>query len=456
MQNKREYKCKAYVFHGLPPEQIANWLALLIHRERDCVMNAEIISVGTELLLGDVVNTDAAIVARALTTIGINLWHTSTVGDNEERLEQALEQALERSDLVITTGGLGPTDDDLTKETIARMAGKPLVQHEESLQRLEAHFAGHSISENQYKQVMLPKGCYVLQNDRGTAPGCVCTTPQGKRIAMLPGPPSELEPMLHRYLIPYLQQDSTTVIHSHNIRVFGKGEGAVAQEIASFTQGSNPTAATYAADGEMFIRVTAKAESQEQAKKLCAPVVEEICQILGDVVYGVDIANLEECVVQALQAKQMTLATAESCTGGLVAKRLTDISGSSAVFEMGAVTYSNRIKSLLIGVPEEMLKKYGAVSEPVARAMAEGVRAKAGSSLGVGITGIAGPGGGSQEKPVGLVYLALSDGQQTWVRKMPGGGRIRTREYYRCRAASTALDMVRRYLHGLPVNPEES
>ena len=189
---------------------------------------------------------------------------------------------------------------------------------------------------------------------------------------------------------------------------------------------------------------------------MCAPVVEEICQILGDVVYGVDIANLEECVVQALQAKQMTLATAESCTGGLVAKRLTDISGSSAVFEMGAVTYSNRIKSLLIGVPEEMLKKYGAVSEPVARAMAEGVRAKAGSSLGVGITGIAGPGGGSQEKPVGLVYLALSDGQQTWVRKMPGGGRIRTREYYRCRAASTALDMVRRYLHGLPVNPEES
>ncbi|MCI9577020.1 MAG: competence/damage-inducible protein A [Clostridiales bacterium] len=418
-------------------------------------MNAEIISVGTELLLGDVVNTDATIVARALTTIGVNLRYTGTVGDNGERLEQALEQALERSDLVITTGGLGPTEDDLTKETIAKIGGKPLVQHEESLQRLEAYFAGRSMSENQYKQVMLPQDCYVLQNDCGTAPGCVCTTPNGKRIAMLPGPPSELEPMLQHYLIPYLQQDSTTVIHSHNIRVFGKGEGAVAQEIAPFTQGSNPTVATYAAEGEMFVRVTAKAESPEEAQKLCAPVVEQICEILGDVVYGVDVENLEECVIQALQQKQMTLATAESCTGGLVAKRLTDIAGSSAVFEMGAVTYSNRIKSLLIGVSEELLKEYGAVSEQVARAMAEGVRAKAGSSLGVGITGIAGPSGGSEEKPVGLVYLALSDGQQTWVRKMPGGGMVRTREYYRCRAASTALDMVRRYLHGLSVNPEE-
>lgn len=417
-------------------------------------ISAEIISVGTELLLGDVVNTDATAVARALTTIGVNLLYTGTVGDNPERLEQALQQALTRSDLVITTGGLGPTEDDLTKEMVARLAGKPLVEHEESRRRIEAHFAGKPISENQYKQAMLPQGCHVLQNDRGTAPGCVCTTAQGKRIAMLPGPPSELEPMLHQYLIPYLQQDSATVIHSENIHVFGKGEGAVAQEIADFTQGSNPTAATYAAEGEMYVRVTAKAASREQAQALCAPVVQEICARLGDVVYGVDAGSLEQCVVQALSEQGKTLATAESCTGGLLAKRLTDISGASQVFELGAVTYSNRIKSLLIDVPEDMLAEHGAVSEPVARAMAEGVRAKAGSSLGVGITGIAGPGGGSPEKPVGLVYLALSDGKQTWVRKMPGGGSVRPRDYYRTRAASTALDMVRRYLKRLPVNPE--
>lgn len=416
-------------------------------------MNAEIISVGTELLLGDVVNTDTTIVARALTTIGVNLLHTVTVGDNPGRLQEALERALSRCDLVITTGGLGPTDDDLTKETIAKTADQPLIEYPEIRKRIEEYFTGRAISDNQYKQAMLPKECHILQNDHGTAPGCVCTTPQGKQIAMLPGPPSELEPMLHSYLIPYLQSTQSERIHSHKIRVFGKGEGAVAKEIDAFTQNANPSAATYASEGEMYVRVTAKAESEEQAESLCRPVVEQICECLGDFVYGVDVDSLEQCVVDALRSQNRTIATAESCTGGLLAKRLTDIPGSSAVFEMGAVTYSNRIKSLLIEVPEEMLAKYGAVSEPVVRAMAQGVRAKAGSDLGVGITGIAGPDGGSEEKPVGLVYLALSDGKQTWVRKMSGGGMVRSREYYRWRAASTALDMVRRYLHGLPVNP---
>lgn len=417
-------------------------------------MNAEIISVGTELLLGDVVNTDTTIVARALTTIGINLLHTVTVGDNPERLEQALQLSLSRSDLVITTGGLGPTEDDLTKETIAKTAGQPLVEYPKIRRQIEDYFAGRDISENQYKQAMLPKECHILQNDHGTAPGCVCTTPQGKQIAMLPGPPSELEPMLHNFLIPYLQRGDTEHIQSHKIRVFGKGEGAVAKEIDTFTQNANPSAATYASEGEMYVRVTAKAPSQEEAEVLCQPVVEQICQLLGDFVYGVDTDSLEQCVVEKLREQHRTLATAESCTGGLLAKRLTDIPGSSEVFEMGAVTYSNRIKSLLIDVPEEMLREYGAVSEPVARAMAEGVRKRAGSDLGVGITGVAGPDGGSAEKPVGLVYLALSDDKQTWVRKMPGGGKIRSRSYYRWRAASTVLDMVRRYLNDLPVNPE--
>lgn len=416
-------------------------------------MNAEIISVGTELLLGDVVNTDTAIVARALTTIGVNLLHTVTVGDNPERLQQALELALSRSDLVITTGGLGPTNDDLTKETIAKAAGQPLEESPEIRAHIEKYFTGRAISENQYKQALLPRECEILPNDHGTAPGCVCTTPQGKQIAMLPGPPSELEPMLQNYLIPYLQRGRTERIQSHKIRVFGRGEGDVAQQIHAFTETPNPSAATYASEGEMYVRVTAKAASQEEAETLCQPVVQQICDCLGDFVYGVDVDNLEQCVVNALREQHRTIATAESCTGGLLAKRLTDVPGSSEVFEMGAVTYSNRIKSLLLDVPEDILAQYGAVSEPVARAMAEGVRKQAGSDLGVGITGIAGPDGGSAEKPVGLVYLALSDGKQTWVWKMPGGGMVRTRNYYRVRAASTILDMVRRYLSGLPVNP---
>ena len=213
-------------------------------------MKAEIISVGTELLLGDVVNTDTTIVAKALANIGVSMQYACTVGDNPQRLEQALRESLSRCDLVITTGGLGPTEDDLTKETIAKVAGKSLVEDESSLQRIVSYFRGRTCSENQYKQAFLPEGCVVLPNNEGTAPGCVCTTPAGKRIAMLPGPPSELRPMLETYLIPYLRGDDKTVILSRNIHVFGKGEGAVAQEIAAYVNGENPTVATYAKSSE--------------------------------------------------------------------------------------------------------------------------------------------------------------------------------------------------------------
>ena len=414
-------------------------------------MNAEIVSVGTELLLGDVVNSDTAIVAKALTTIGVSMLHACTVGDNPGRLEQTLRESLSRCDLVITTGGLGPTEDDLTKETIAKVAGKQLVEDKGSRQRIEEYFKGRQCSENQYKQAMLPEGCYVLPNDTGTAPGCVCTTAEGKRIAMLPGPPSELKPMLERYLIPYLRGEDTTVIYSRNVRVFGKGEGLVASEIGDIVNGENPTAATYAGNGEMYVRVTAKAESQSAAEDLCRPVIERICDIVGDCVYTTEYGSLEETVLHLLLGQGKTLATAESCTGGLVAKRITDLPGSSSVFEMGAVTYSNRIKTLLIDVPADMLEHHGAVSEPVAKAMAEGVRRRAGSDLGIGITGVAGPGGGTEEKPVGLVYVSLSDGATTWVKRLEPSPVARTRQFYRNRAASTALDMVRRYLTNLPV-----
>ena len=414
-------------------------------------MKAEIISVGTELLLGDVVNTDTTIVAKALANIGVSMQYACTVGDNPQRLEQALRESLSRCDLVITTGGLGPTEDDLTKETIAKVAGKSLVEDESSLQRIVSYFRGRTCSENQYKQAFLPEGCVVLPNNEGTAPGCVCTTPAGKRIAMLPGPPSELRPMLETYLIPYLRGDDKTVILSRNIHVFGKGEGAVAQEIAAYVNGENPTVATYAKDGEIYVRVTAKADTIQQAEQLCQPMVDRLCEIIGEDVYTTEYDSLEETVLHLLQEQGKTIATAESCTGGLIAKRITDLPGSSAVFEMGAVTYSNRIKTLLIDVPEELLNTYGAVSEQVARAMAEGVQRRSGSHLGIGVTGIAGPDGGSKEKPVGLVYVSLSDGTQTWVKRLEPFSVPRHRSFYRWRAASEALNMARRYLTGLSV-----
>ncbi len=412
-------------------------------------MKAEIISVGTELLLGQTVNTDATIVAQALSELGIDLLYAATVGDNEERLRQALEQALERSDLVITTGGLGPTKDDLTKETIAAVAGVPLLEDAGARARIEAYFKGRYCGGNQLKQALLPQGCTVLPNDVGTAPGCVVET-DGKYIIMFPGPPSELKPMLERYAVPFLQNVEQATIYSDNIYVFGKGEGAVAELLADYLEGGNPTAATYAKDGEMFVRVTAKAKTLEQAKAMCAPVTKEMVAILGDVVYGVNTDSLEHTVVQMLQKCGETVATAESCTGGLLSKRLTDVAGASAVFECGMCTYANRIKRQLIGVPEELLAQYGAVSEQVARAMAQGVRNTTGSTYGIGITGIAGPDGGSEEKPVGLIYIGLTDGTQTWVKQLgEGAAPKRTREYYRITAASTALNMLRRYLQGL-------
>lgn len=412
-------------------------------------MNAEIISVGTELLLGHTINTDAAYVARELSAIGVNLLFSGTVGDNPQRLKDALTAALARSDIVITTGGLGPTGDDLTKETIAETAGKKLVLHQESMDRIFSYFKGRVLGETQQKQAMLPEGCTVFPNDCGTAPGCGFHTEAGKLVLMLPGPPSELIPMLKNYAVPFLTKGGSAVIASHMVHVFGLGEGNVAEMITDLTECPNPTAATYAKDGEMFVRVTARAESEAAAQAMCEPVVEELKKRLGDYIYGIDKENLEEVVVTELGKRGLHLACAESCTGGLLSSRITDIPGASAVFHMGAVTYANEIKTMLLGVPEETLRQYGAVSEQTARAMAEGVRKASGSELGVAITGIAGPDGGTAEKPVGLVYLALCDGKQTYVRKMPGGNARKGRSYLRFLAASNALDMVRRWLFGL-------
>lgn len=413
-------------------------------------MNAEIISVGTELLLGHTINTDASFVARELSPVGINLLYACTVGDNPERLKTAIDTALRRSDILITTGGLGPTGDDLTKETVAAAAGKKLVMHRESMEHIERYFQGRTLGETQKKQAMLPEGCTVFPNDVGTAPGCGFRTQNGKLVAMLPGPPSELIPMLKHYAVPFLLQGSeNAAIVSRIVRVFGLGEGYVAEQIADLCGRANPTCATYAKDGEMFVRVTARAETAEKAEAMCLPVVEDLKGRLGDFCYGIDVESLEDAVVRLLTEKRLTVATAESCTGGLLAKRITDIPGSSAVFHMGVVTYANEIKTKLLGVPEEILKQYGAVSPQTARRMAVGVRERSGSDFGIGITGIAGPGGGTPEKPVGLVYLALSDGKDVWVREMRRSARGKGRGYLRFLAASNALDMVRRRVLGL-------
>lgn len=429
-------------------------------RETDAIFKkeirtAEIIAVGTELLLGHTVNTDAAVVARALNELGISVLYSSVVGDNPSRMQEVFCQAYGRSDLVVMTGGLGPTEDDRTKETAASCAGRSLVLHEESRRRIQEYFRGRECGETQFRQAMLPEGCRVMPNDFGTAPGCIFETRQGGLVMMFPGPPRELVPMLERYGVPFLRERTEGVIVSRMVHAFGMGEGAAAERIRDLTESANPTAATYAKENEMFVRITARAESREAADALCRPMEEEVCRRLGDTVYtvngdGSSESCLEETVVRLLKRAGMLLSTAESCTGGLLAKRITDIPGSSGVFHMGFVTYSNEAKEKLLGVPSEQLEAYGAVSSQVARAMAEGVQKICGTGLGVGITGIAGPDGGTPEKPVGLVYVSLCDGNTTWVVRMNPPGRAASREKMRDRAASTALDMIRRRLQGLP------
>ena len=418
-------------------------------------MKAEIISVGTELLLGHTINTDAAHVARELSALGVDLLHVHVVGDNAGRLEAVLREALTRSDLVITTGGLGPTDDDLTKETVARVTGAPLEEDADSLERLKEYFGSRPMGANQRKQAFLPRGAVAFPNAVGTAPGCAVPAGDGKFVLLLPGPPSELLPMLRTGVTPFLQRYAHGAIASFMVRTFGIGEGAAAMRIKDLTDGANPTAATYATEGEMFVRVTAKADDPAAAEALAAPLVAAVRERLGDVVYGVNVAGLESVVLPELIRRGLTLTTAESCTGGLLAKRITDQPGASAVFGTGLVTYANEAKIRLLGVPEDMLRAHGAVSPEVARCMAENARTRYNSDFGLGITGIAGPDGGTPEKPVGLVYIALGAEDGVRLRVMRPQGRSLGRDWTRNRAASHALDLLRRYLFGLPPDLEQ-
>ena len=413
-------------------------------------MNAEILTVGTELLLGDILNSNSQFLSRELAVYGIDTLYQSTVGDNRERLESTLEVALSRCDMVVLTGGLGPTEDDLTRETVAAALQLPLVLHEESERRIEAYFAatGKEYTENNRKQAMLPEGCIVFQNDHGTAPGCAVEK-DGKCVILLPGPPKELLPMFVNSVAPYLQKFSGETIRSHTVGVFGIPEAAIDERLHDLTEGKNPTVAPYAKSGEVLLRVTAKAASAEDADALCAPILEEIRARLGAAVYGVDTGGLTETVVALLKENEKKIATAESCTAGLLSGRLTEVPGVSQVFECGIAAYSPEIKHQVLGVPESVLETQGAVSPETAGAMAVGARRVGGADIGIGITGVAGP-DPSEGKDVGTVYVALADERRVWVKKIFAGHGSEDREQIRNAATLYALDMARRYLEALP------
>lgn len=382
-------------------------------------MNAEIIGIGSELLLGQIANTDAQYLSQQLSFLGINVyWHT-VVGDNQNRILEALRIASERSDIIITTGGLGPTMDDLSKETVAEFLGMELVVHQPSLQRIKDYFhaMNRTMSNNNVKQALFPREAIVLPNDKGTAPGAIIEK-DGKIYIVLPGPPFELEPMFERYVMPYLAEKSQEGIYSRVLRIFGIGESSV-EEITKdlLLQQKNPTIAPLASMGEVTLRITAKAPSREEGEALILPVQEEIKKRLGNSVYGYDDDRMESVVVSLLRSKGCTLAAAESCTGGHISNLITNVSGASDVFVEACVTYSNEAKIARLGVLPETLAAHGAVSSQTAREMAEGIRKSSGADYGIGVTGIAGPGGGSPEKPVGLVYMAISDKNGTEARE---------------------------------------
>ena len=406
-------------------------------------LTCELLAVGTELLLGEIANTDAQMLSQGLSELGISVYHHTVVGDNPQRLKETVEIAKKRADIIITTGGLGPTADDLTKETIAAAFGKKLVLDQPSLERLYSRWSFGTMTKNNERQAWLPEGCTVLVNDWGTAPGCVFEA-EGCTVIMLPGPPRECKAMWEHRARPYLEKMTDGAIVSHFIRLYGIGESAMEDKIAYIMDKAvNPSAAPYANEGECLVRVTAKGETHEEAEELTKPLMDEICHVLKDYVYGIDANSLEEVVVALLKEKKLTIATAESCTGGYISKRLTDIPGASEVFLGGLVTYSNESKINLLGVNAETIEKRGAVSRETAYEMASKVAKKMGADIGVGITGIAGPGGGSEEKPVGLVYAGVCFKGETEVFELPRR-KNSTRERIRLSAASSALDLVRR------------
>ncbi len=406
-------------------------------------MVVEIISVGTEILLGNIVNTNAAYLSEKCAGLGFSCYYQDVVGDNEERLCETIRTALSRADILLLSGGLGPTQDDLTKETAAKVLGKSLKLHEESKAAIREFFEKRGIepTDNNWKQAMVPEGCIVLANPNGTAPGIIMED-NGKHVVLMPGPPNEMIPMFEASVMPYLSKLQSCVIFSQTVKICGVGESKAETMVQDLIDSqSNPTIATYAKTGEVHLRVTARAEDEKAARKLVKPVVKELKGRFGSHVYTTDDeVTLEKSVVDLLLANNLTISTVESCTGGLLAARLINVPGVSEVFKSGYITYSNKAKRRLLGIKKNTLLKYGAVSEEIASQMAKGAAMVSKADVVVSITGIAGPDGGSQEKPVGLVYIGCNVCGRMKVKKCHfSGDRSKVRE----NTVSSALSLMR-------------
>ena len=405
-------------------------------------MKAEIITVGTEILLGDILNTNCRYLSRELAAMGIEMYYQITVGDNEERLLKTLEESLNRSDIVICTGGLGPTEDDITKEVCAKYFGYELELHKPSLDAMIERFKhmNRVPTKNNEKQAYFPKEAYILKNDNGTAPGCIMEK-EGKMIVVLPGPPKEMESMFENYVKPYLSKLTDDVIESEVLRIIGVGESKVENDILDIIDSqTNPTIATYAKGYECTLRITAKAKSVEEAKELIKPMSDEMKRRFGQSLYATGETSIEEVVSKMLVENNLKIAVAESCTGGMVSASLINYPGISSVFMEGCVTYSNEAKMMTLNVKKETLNTVGAVSEQCAKEMSEGVAARHNTNIGLSTTGIAGPEGGNEDKPVGLVYMGITINNKTIVKKYIFNG---NRQQIRSRACKTLLNDLR-------------
>lgn len=383
-------------------------------------MTVELISVGTEILMGNIVNTNAAWLAKECAALGLSCFYQSVVGDNEDRLKEQMKTSLERSDIVILTGGLGPTTDDLTKETAALLMGKKLVTDQHSLERVEAYFQvrGIEMTENNKKQALVPEGARVLDNDNGTAPGLILESGE-KCIILLPGPPNEMKPLFEAQVKPFLKALSPCILYSRTVKLCGIGESKAAAMVQDMidTQ-ENPTIAPYAKTGEVHFRVTAQAQNEKEGKKLVKPVVKELKHRFGQAVFATkEEETLEKALADLLLEKGLTISFAESCTGGMIAGRLVNVPGVSKAFGTGYVTYSNKAKRKLLGVKKRTLKEFGAVSVQTAKEMARGALFASGADVAVSVTGIAGPDGGTDKKPVGLVYIGCCVQGRTFVQE---------------------------------------
>ena len=376
-------------------------------------MITELISVGTEILLGNIVNTNSAYLSEKCALLGLSVYYQDVVGDNEGRMRDVIRTALDRSDVVILTGGLGPTEDDITKEVTADLMGMPLKEDSHSrklidkyLKEYEKNNPQRRITKNNYKQAMVPEGAIVLDNHNGTAPGLILEK-KGKTAILLPGPPNELKPMFEEYVVPYLQKNQPEIIVSQMVKISGIGESQVAEEIQDLIESqTNPTIAPYAKTGEVHLRVTASAENEKVCRKLIKPVVKELKKRFGKNVFATDESKtLEEAVIDLLKEKDLKLSLAESLTGGMIAQRIVNVSGASEVFGYGFVTYSNKAKHKCLGVKKRTLKEQGAVSAKCAREMAKGACKASGADISISVTGLAGPGGGTKETPVGTVFM---------------------------------------------------